>query len=282
MRKAGLLPADPATDTPPSPNEPPAPQADTGEQQLPATDKEPARGEQEKSGEDDGATVPLERYKNAQAAMTKAQQRAADLERQLADLNQRIAQLEASGGSQSATPGSAAEAGEAIQKALDEYPEIVGPLLARLQQAEAKVDSFVTATEERQKEDATEAHLKAIREVHGDLDQIVADPEFTGWVSRQTPTWQAVAANGTAAEVIELLDRYKAAVGIENTATPQRDDRMERARKVAEPTLPRGRKPDPSGNKRQWTRAEISRMPLDEYEKHRDEIDRAYLEGRVR
>jgi hypothetical protein len=283
MRQAGLIPdPDKQPDTPEKPDEPPAPQADTGEPQLPVTEDEPDRGDQENEGSDDGQTVPMERYKNAQAAMTRATQEAAQLRTQVADLNQRLATLEASGGSAKPTPASADEAEAAIQKALDEYPEIVGPLLTRLRSVEATVQSDREAVAERQRQDQLDAHMSAIRGKHSDLDQIVDDPEFHGWVHRQTPAWQQIAAGGTAEEVIELLDRYKAAAGITTEQTPQRETALDRARKVAEPTLPKGRKPDPNANKRQWTRAEIARMPLEEYERNREEIDRAYLEGRVR
>ena len=281
-RQYGLM-TDPETDTPNEPEPSPTPQVETDDEPpAPATDNEPDRGDPETPVDDETEiSVLRERYKNAQAAMTRANQRAADAERLVADLRRENAELRVSPPAQQA-PANADEAEELLQNALKEYPEIVKPLLARLERVEATAQSASTAVTERDREDANAAHLAAIRRVHSDVDDIAGSPEFQGWVSRQSSTWQHVAAQGTAEEVCELLDRYKAAVGIEKVDPPQRETTLERARKVAEPTLPRGRKPDPNANKRIWTRKEIGAMSLEQYEKHRDEIDRAYLEGRVR
>lgn len=283
MRKHGLIEADPATDTPPQSAPEPAPQADTpGEPPAPATEDGLDRGDPANSVDDiEEIEVLRERYRNAQAAMTRASQRASDAERSVADLRREIADLRASQPAQQA-PQNADEAEALLQNALKEYPEIVGPILKRLETVEATARTAHTEVVQRKSEDAQSAHLAEIRKAHSDLDQVSASPEFSGWVSRQSPTWQQVAVSGTAEEVIELLDRYKEAVGIAKAPQPQRDERMERARQVAEPTLPKNRKPDPNAGKRVWTRKEIGAMSLEAYEKHREDIDRAYLEGRVR
>jgi len=278
QRQAGMI-AEPAPDTPPNPDESPAPQADTDEQQLPATDEDDRGDQPPSSDQAPEGFVSIERYRNAQAAMTKAQQRAAQLEQEVHDVRRLNDELRA-GRTETQTAASADEAEVSVQKALEEYPEIVGPILARMKSLEATVQSTSQQAADREKQIATDAHLNAIREKHSDVDDIAGDPEFHGWVSRQTGTWQRVAQNGSAEEVIELLDRYKEAMGLD--APPQRETPLERARKVAEPTLPRSRKPDPNANKRIWTRREISQLSLDQYEAKRDEIDRAYLEGRVR
>ena len=223
-----------------------------------------------------------ERYKNAQAAMTRATTEASDLRRVNGDLQRRISELEASGGQTEQAPANADEAEAAIQRALKEYPEIVQPLLDRLKRVEAKADTIVQTDNDRQQQTAQDKHLNAIRDVHSDLDTIVSTDDFNGWVARQTPTWQRVAQAGSAEEVIELIDRYKTAMGITKPEPPQRESALERARAVAEPTLPRGRRPDPNGSKKTWSREEIRKMSLEQYEQHREEIDLAMVEGRVR
>lgn len=275
--KHGLIPDPDKPDTQGNRDEPPGTPPDTGQQEPPATDA-PDRGDQ---AEAPPGFVSEERYKNAQAAMTKAQMDAAQLRRDVASLQQTVAELQSGQGSQKPA-GSASEAEADVQKALDEFPEIVGPLLAKLQRLETHFETDRNQRQSEKQKDASDAHLSAIRQVHPDLDTIADDPEFHGWVSRQTPVLQQIAATGTAAEVVDLLSRYKAAVGITTEEPPQRETPIERARKVAEPTLPRGRKPDPNGSKRIWTRADIKALSLEDYEKHRDDIDQAYLEGRVR
>jgi hypothetical protein len=287
-RKAGMLPEDPEADTQQEdPEQSPAPQADTDEddQQENVEDAED-RGDPDASDDgDEEGFVSIERYKNAQAAMTKAQQEAAGLRRQVEDLRAENERLRASG----ETDNGVKDAGDAeaeINSLMEEYPEIAGPLLKKLSALETTVKSHTEAADRKKQDDATEAHLSAIRAKHSDLDTIIEDPDFNGWVARQTPTWQRVAEAGTADEVIELLDRYKAAMGLnedpEQDPTPQRESAVERARKVAEPKLPRSRKPDKNARKKIWSRKEIAAMSLGDYEKHRDDIDRAYIEGRVR
>ena len=285
-RKYGLMQADPETDTPPQPTPDPAPQADTPvDPPAPAAEDELDRGDPENSVDDiEELDVLRERYKNAQAAMTRATQRASEQDGIIADLRREVAELRANPPSSQpqTAPQNADEAEQLLQNALKEWPEIVGPLLKRLERVEATAQTAQSKVVEREQTDANEAHLAAIREKHSDVDTIAASPEFQGWVTRQTPYWRTVAERGNAEEVVELLDRYKDATGRAKPPQPQRESAIERARRVAEPELPRGRKPDPNGSKRTWTRKEIGAMSLEEYEAQRDEIDRAYLEGRVR
>jgi hypothetical protein len=111
------------------------------------------------------------------------------------------------------------------------------------------------------------------------MDDIVTSDDFNGWLDRQSPVWKRVAQDGSAQEVVDLLDRYRDVLG---TPPQQPESKVERARRVAEPSMPKARKPDPNSGKRVWTREEITRMPLNEFEKRQGEIDQAYLDGRVR
>lgn len=263
---------------------PPAESAETGEDAgNDETPQDEDRGDPKTDeGEDDSELkkqlrIAEERVKNAQARMTKATQEAAELKRQVATLQQTVADLQSQLTSAATRKD---EVDDELRKLEEEYPDIAQPLLKKLQKLEETVTEYRTQIDTDQSQASLQAHFDTIRKSHPDMDEVVTSDDFTGWLERQSPLWQRVAGEGSAAEVIELLDRYKEAIG---AASPQQPvSNVERARKVAEPSLPKARKPDPNSGKRIWTREEIRRMPLNEFEKRQAEIDQAYLEGRVR
>lgn len=276
--------AEPAqTDTPPAPeNEEntPAELADTvedGEEIVPQDD---GRGDQDP---DDGeydlqkqVRLAEERIKNAQSRMTKATQEAADMRRDNLALRQQLAELssqlaEASNGSD--------DSDEDVRVASEEYPDIVLPLLKKLSKIEGELKEYRTEVNTEKSQNTLQEHFGTIEQSHPDMNDIVTSDDFTGWLERQSPVWQRVAQDGSAHEVVELLSRYKETF---DTQPQQPESKVDRARKVAEPTLPKARRPDPNSGKRIWTREEITRMPLDEFEKRSAEIDQAYMDGRVR
>lgn len=273
-----------AEDTPPVPENdenPPAESADTGEDGEEQTPSDEDRGDPD---HDEGDAAELnkrlkiaeERVKNAQARMTKATQEAADLKRTVASLQQTVADLQSQLASAATRQD---EVDDELAKLSEEYPDIAQPLLKKLSKLEETVTQYRTQIATDQNEENLRVHFDTIRKSHPDMDEVVTSDDFTGWLERQSPLWQRVAGEGSAAEVIELLDRYKEAMG----AAPQQPvSKVEKARKVAEPSLPKARKPDPSSGKRIWTREEITRMSLEDFEKHQAAIDLAYLEGRVR
>jgi chromosome segregation ATPase len=267
----------PTEDTPAeTPAETPGESPETVEQPS-ETPHDEDRGDPDRDDGDAAAKLKVaeERLKNAQARMTKATQEAADLRRDNAALRTQLAEL-------NATLSKADDRQEVFDDELktlaEEYPDIAKPLIAKL----SRLEEQVRKTENRVVEDKSQGELKkhfdSIRQSHPDMDEIVVSDDFTGWLERQTPLWQRVAQEGSAAEVVELLDRYKQVFD----SPQQPESKVERARRVAEPTLPKVRKPDPNAGKRIWTRDEIRLMSLSDFEKHQADIDRAYLEGRVR
>lgn len=271
------------TDTPQAQEEaenPPAESADTGEDGGEQTPQEENRGDLNPDASDDELRKQLkvaeERVKNAQARMTKATQEAAELRRTVTELQQTVATLQSQ---MTEAASSRDEIDEELSRLSEEYPDIAQPLLKKLSKLEETVSEYRSRIETEKSQGTLQAHFDTIRKSHPDMDEIVVSDDFNGWLERQTPIWQRIAQEGSAAEVVDLLDRYKDAIG----ASPQQpESKVERARKVAEPSLPKARKPDPNAGKRIWTREEITRMPLDEFEKRQAEIDLAYLEGRVR
>ena len=122
------------------------------------------------------------------------------------------------------TGGSAAE--EELAKLFQDFPELeegVRKLVdERLAAIEEKIAPVVQKTEEAAVVDATEAHFKSIREAHSDFESVVESKEFDNWVKAQPSfvreQYQLVCEKGTAPQVIEMLDAYKGAAGLNKPA----------------------------------------------------------------
>ena len=271
------------TDTPQAQEEaelPPAESADTGEDVEEEVPQEDDRGDQNPDDSDDDLRKQLrvaeERLKNAQARMTKATQESADLRREIVAIRQQNAELM----NQLAQTASVNDGMDDELKALaEEYPDIASPLLKKLAKLEETVTQYRDRIETDKSQGTLQVHFDTIRESHPDMDDVVVSDDFNGWLERQSPVWQRVATDGSAHEVVELLARYKETF---DTQPQQPVSKVDKARKVAEPSLPKARRPDPNSGKRIWTRSEITRMSLDEFEKRQGEIDQAYMDGRVR
>lgn len=82
---------------------------------------------------------------------------------------------------------------------------------------DAKVNTALAPVKEREAKTEAEEHLDAIHAKHPDMESIVPSREFAAWFHSQPkfaqPGIQAVLKEGTADEVNELLDTYKAATG---------------------------------------------------------------------
>lgn len=92
---------------------------------------------------------------------------------------------------------------------------------------EAKFSSVLEPLQKQQADSATTEHFSAINKAHPDVESIVQSAELAQWIATQ-PSFaraghQSAIAQGTAAEVIEALDAYKAATG-KLTAAPGKPD----------------------------------------------------------
>jgi hypothetical protein len=249
----------------------------------PEPEAESGEAEDSDSQEDAPSSVWEERYKNAQARMTKATQEASRLRKDLKEAEQRISDLERSAKTKASSAEPTTELGDKdLEQLMKDYPEVVGPLIKRLQVLEGRVGETVSSIEERDQKAVLDAHFAAIRAVHPDFSEVIATEDWEGWLERQSPTWQRIAGEGSADEVNELLTRYKDAMGMVVKPQVKREAKVEQARKVSEPKLPKARKPDPDAGKKVWSMSDIQRMTTDEFLKYEAEIDKAMLEGRVR
>jgi len=166
-----------------------------------------------------------------------------------------------------------------LKSAKEEWPEVVNPLLkrnqaleARLRQLEEQISETVTVTKETQLRTAEETHRQTIIARHQDAFEVADTDEFRGWIARQPPVVQQIVASGAAADVIWLLDQYKALTGTGN--------RLEQAREASTPTTPRARQLHTRGGPK-FTRAQIEAMTPDEWRSQEAEILRAMAQGQI-
>lgn len=217
--------------------------------------------------------------KGAQARMTKATQEAAELRKLNADLMQAVGDLK----------GQLEERqkdNESLAKIREEYPDIAGPLLDELSRTQAEVSSTkqALAAEEQRRQDALTAqaqaeHFDRIRAVHPDVDQLIETADWINWLEVQDSRTHEWVERGSSNDVNAVLYRFKADMGMK-PPTPQ-EQALEKARAVAEPKMPKTRKPK-TGGKKTWTIDEIKRMPNRDFEKYQAEIMKAMEQGAIR
>ena len=82
---------------------------------------------------------------------------------------------------------------------------------------EAKLNKVVAPIQQSEAEQATDKHFKTIATAHPDFDSVVQSKEMNDWIEKQPsflrPGFRAVIEQGTAPEVVELLDAYKSSTG---------------------------------------------------------------------
>jgi hypothetical protein len=175
---------------------------------------------------------------------------------------------------------------EQLAKIREEYPDIAGPLLDELSRTQAEVSSTkeALAAEERRRQEAVQVqaqaeHFDRIRAVHPDVDQLIETADWINWLEVQDASTQQWIERGSSNDVNAVLYRFKADMGMK-PPTPQ-EQALEKARKVAEPKMPKTRKPN-TGGKKTWTVEEIKRMPNKDFERYQGEILKAMEQGAIR
>jgi len=225
-----------------------------------------------------------ERYKNAQAKMTKETQRAKDMEAKIAEMNNKITAMEAMK-SEAKIEQQKEEVNVDLSQIMKDYPEIVKPLQTYVDARIAAVDNKVSQASQEllkaQQEEADRKHYSAIAEVHPDWKSTSSSEDFTLWLGRQSRMWQQAATDGDTEDVIALLSKYKKDLGLVSKKTASKEELVEKAKQNVEPTLSKARKQNVSSSKRIWTASEIGKLSDKEYLKFEKEIDQAYEDGRV-
>jgi len=239
---------------------------------------------QDEGGEESGLRSALEKaekaMKGAQARMTRATQEAAELRKNNEQMMQTIAGLK------SQVSESERDTSK-LNQIREDYPDLAGPLLDELERTRQEVSSTKEqlskaeqAKRDEQEAKVAEAHFDRIRAEHPDVDQLIETADWMNWLEdsdAQTKQWiQAGSSN----DVNTVLYQFKSDMGMK-APTPQ-ERTLEKAKKVAEPKMPKARKSNLKGEKKQWTVDDIVRMPNELFEKHKDEILQAMNTGSIR
>ena len=113
-----------------------------------------------------------ERYKNAQARMTKATQNEKELEKKISELTDKVKAME-SMRSETRIEKQKEEVDVDLSKIMKDYPELVKPLQSYVDTAFAKVNKKLEQTTQEltkaQQEDMVREHKAKLAEVHPDL-----------------------------------------------------------------------------------------------------------------
>lgn len=84
-------------------------------------------------------------------------------------------------------------------------------------QVEAAVSKALEPYQANQRDQAEESHFKTIYDAHPDTDSIVESKEMADWIGAQPgfarSGYEAVLKQGTASEVVEMLDAFKSSTG---------------------------------------------------------------------
>jgi len=232
-------------------------------------------------------SVLEERYKNAQAWGTKASQEAADLRSEKASLEKEKAELLVQLKASRLTPAPVEQiAMDSDMKTLmEDYPDIAKPLINKLNSLQAEVRESNQEQQQREDDRLITDHLAAIEAAHPDIEAIKSSKDFEGWMSRQSSFYQRIASEGSAEDVIELLNVYKKASGLDtpsiDNSSKKKAAKLAAAKKVADPKLPKTRQSSSGNSKPSFTADEISNMSDKDFAKYEKEIDNAYTRGRI-
>jgi chromosome segregation ATPase len=240
--------------------------------------------EDKESGESEDMSLALKKaekaMKGAQSRMTKATQEAADLKRQNADLLKSLAELKVQVVEQQRDDGKLAQLRE-------DYPDLASPLLDELKrtQDEVKAQKEALDKQEQNKIDerndkAAEAHFGRIHAEHPDVDSIVESADWLNWLEDQDTQTKDWIQTGSSNDVNTVLYKFKDDMGYK-PPTP-RERVLEKAKSVAEPKMPKSRKPTTKGGAKNYTVDEIMRMPNHVFEEHQQEILKAMEGGKIR
>ena len=225
-----------------------------------------------------------ERYKNAQAKMTKEIQRSKELEAKIAEMDNKIRAMEvmkSDSKKEQQTEDVNAELGD-LKK---DYPEIANALQRyvdlQIQSVNRKMDQTTDELLQAKKEESQRVHDTKIADAHPDHQAIANSEDFHLWLDRQADHWKYAADKGSADAVIELLSHYKKSLGLESK-TVSKEELVEKAKQNVEPSLSKARKQNVGSNKKVWTAKEIGKLSDKDFLKYEKEIDEAYASGKLK
>jgi len=250
------------------------------------------------------ATVSEERYRNAVLRMEQAMQEAAGLRKKdaerdslLRDLQEQVQQLQSvKAKTEKEEEASPQDTEDDLAEAKELYPEVIGPLLKRindLQKKLSKVDDSVNTVknvadryQKSEAKTAEEKHWEHIKNAHPDLDEVVNSPEYADWFPQQAPMIQDALRKGSARDVVAALNLYRAEHPKSVPEAPVKEvpevvkpvSKLAEAKKASSPAVKSGSKPE---TKPAYTQAQIAKMSREEFNKHEKSIEEAMARGEI-
>lgn len=236
-----------------------------------------------------------ERLPALEAAVTRLEQENAGLRNQLQQIQVAAPQP---GAQERATAVLAAQPGESdedLKRAMDEYGEVIGPLVRKFDALAGQVQTLGNTVGRQSERTSRQEHFDAIARAHSDYQQIHASGDFQGWLIRQPVFIQDYIKKGSADQVIYVLDQYKGAVGVPaNGSSGVGNSLVDEARAISTPSgAQSGRTTQPEANKGKVSLAELqAAYPPDvmkelavtnpeELARVDAELDRLITEGRL-
>lgn len=248
--------------------------ADTATQEGTATDIEDIPVGDTDTVEEDAMA---KKAKAAERKMHEATQAAAELRKQNAALEQRLNDLQASfTAKQTEAKPEPVQDETGIDQAMEDYPEIVTPLVkhnkmledklakleARFGEVSQTTDSMVRTANEK----ALESKISAIQAAHPDANDIVSSDEFTQWRNELPPMMAQAIYNAIdyaePKDVIMALDMYKQSQGIPSNGV-SKEDRLAAAKAAATPSVASRNKPQ--AQTKTLTREQLSKVSAKDF-----------------
>jgi hypothetical protein len=193
-----------------------------------------------------------------------------------------------------------AESDDEVEKSLEslrqEYPEIAEPMIKMMHRQEKANDALratigtLKANDDKREADAKEVkdneHYNAIARVHKDVDEILVEPLLDIWIddlpALERAGAKAIRDNGSTEDVIELITNFKEANGYEVPAPPKGDSKLNKAKKLTNPSFRKSKgNTMQKGKKMKFTNEQIGKMTQEEYDANEPAIDAALAAGEV-
>ena len=114
-----------------------------------------------------------------------------------------------------------------LKEAMEEFPQVLTPVITAMAAQQKVIDSLKVNqetlttdlsktrqdSEKSQKQLAMEAHWNIINSVHADAEQTLGSPEFQAWFSKQPAIVRKIQKEGSAEDIVWLLNNYDKAIG---------------------------------------------------------------------
>lgn len=216
--------------------------------------------------------------KGAQAKMTKSNQEAAELRKANATLIDSIEGLKSQLLEKSQDQ-------QKLNQLKEDYPDFA-PLFdqneylkAELDRTNESLDSVRGDKQQLLEQQQREAHFAKIEAVHPDVTEITQTSDWALWLDAQDADIRHYIEAGSANDVNFALSKFKEDLKIK--APTPRETALAKAEEAAQPKMPKARR-QKVGGKKTFSVEDITKMPLHEFEKNKDQILAAWGEGAIR